>query len=194
LGTDRDLAAEGPCPCGKGKITVTRCSPDHPWGGQSWHEYKIDCRTCARTHTFAKSEDLLDTRSRLVLRKNVEERDGHWKEYLAKSKAIMAMPATRKALAKAKTLLDMQRSVAAKFRFLHHYGLAAMSESTFRKRFGSSDSFLKGLSASDLPAVLKMTNTESAEIDDALADANKSYARYRIPIANVKTGLEGLVA
>jgi tetratricopeptide (TPR) repeat protein len=134
------------------------------------------------------------TRSRLVLRKDVEERDGHWKKYLAKSKAIMAIPESRKALAKAKTLIDMQRSVAAKFRFLHHHGLAGMSESTFRKRFGGSDAFLKGLSASDLPAVLKMINMESAEIDHALADANKSYARYRVPIPDVKTGIKGLAA
>ena len=39
-----------------------------------------------------------------------------------------------------------------------------------------------------------MTNSESVEIDDALTDANKSYARYRVPIPNVKTGFDGLVA
>jgi hypothetical protein len=39
-----------------------------------------------------------------------------------------------------------------------------------------------------------MTNTKSTEINDALADAEKSYARYRIPIPNIKTGLEDLIA
>ena len=72
--------------------------------------------------------------------------------------------------------------------------LADMSEATFRKRFSGSDSFLKGLRASDLPAVLKMTNMKSNEIDHALADANQSYSRYRVPIPNIKTGLTGLVA
>ena len=30
MGTERDIAHEGPCSCGKGKYIIYVCSPDHP--------------------------------------------------------------------------------------------------------------------------------------------------------------------
>src|SRR5262249_8302070 len=147
VGTDRDLISEGPCPCGKGKIKVTLCSADHPWEGKPWYESKIACSTCARMHIIAESEERSDNRHRLILRKDFAEREGHRKEYLEKCDAILAMPASRKALAKAKDMIDWQGSVAAKFRFLNRHGLANMSESTFRKNFRDSASYIKRLGA-----------------------------------------------
>jgi hypothetical protein len=185
LGTDRDLEDKGPCPCGKGKITVTRCSPDHPWGGEVWYENQIECEACERTYTFADSDKMSDKRGRLVLRQDVEERATHRREWLAKADAIMAMPAARQILTQAKSIIDRQRSVAAKYQLLSHHGLASMSESTFRKRFRDSDSYLEGLGARSLPAVLKLVGKESAEIAAALADAEKSLERYHDPIPTV---------
>lgn len=194
LGTDRDLIGEGPCPCGNGKIRVTRCSPDHPWGGEAWYENELACAACGRTYTFARSDQMLEKRDRLVLRKDVAEREEHWKEYLAKTRAIMAMPATQQMLAKATTLLDQQQSVAAKFRFLNHHGLAGMSESTFRKRFRDSDSYLKDLGAGSLRKIAAMIGTDNPEISTALADAAKCHERHSKPIPTVTTGISGLVA
>jgi hypothetical protein len=188
------MACEGPCPCGKGKITVTRCSPDHPWGGEAWYENEIACGACARTYIFAHSDEMLEKRGRLVLRKEVAEREEHWKKYLAKTQAIMAKAATQQMITKATTLLDQQRSVAAKYRFLNCHGLAGMSESAFRKRFRGSDAYLKGLGAGALRKIAKMIGTETAEIFTALDDAERCYERYRKPIPTVTTGISSLVA
>ena len=106
----------------------------------------------------------------------------------------MAMPATQQMLAKATTLLDQQQSVAAKFRFLNHHGLAGMSESTFRKRFRDSDSYLKDLGAGSLRKIAAMIGTDNPEISTALADAAKCHERHSKPIPTVTTGISGLVA
>jgi hypothetical protein len=47
---------------------------------------------------------------RLVLRQNVKERDGHWKEWLAKSPALLATPAAQQILAQAKLIHATRRS------------------------------------------------------------------------------------
>ncbi len=193
MGTDRDLWGTGPCPCGKGRITVVRCSPDHPWGGNAWFENSIECTDCARTYTFAESEKILDNRSRLVRREDVEEREDHLRQWRAKNADILAMPAAQQILAQAQSALDQQRSVAAKYRLLSTYGLADALESTFRKRFRSSTEFIRGLGAGHLPRLMKMVGNKQPEIIAALSEAEKIWQRAQIRIPTVKTGIQGLV-
>jgi hypothetical protein len=135
LGTDRDYGSEGPCPCGNGKITIYRCSPDHPWGGEAWFENQLNCPNCNEVYQFYPSDDIFKKRSRLVLRKDVEDREARRKEWHKKTTAIMEMQAVQRILKQTQSALDQQRSMAAKYRLLRKYGLAEMSEGTFRRRF-----------------------------------------------------------
>jgi hypothetical protein len=184
MGTDRDLWGAGPCPCGNGKITVMRCSPDHPWGGRAWFENSIECAECARNYTFAESGKMQDDRSRLVRRQDVEEREDHRKEWRAKNAEILAMASAQQILAQAQSALDQERSVAAKHRLLSRHGLADGSVSTFRKRFSGSAHYLRGLSAWRLPRLMQLAGRESPEVVAALSEAEK---------INIKTGISGLV-
>ncbi len=193
LGTDRDLWGEGPCPCKAGKITVFRCSPDHPWGGDAWFESDLECSTCKKTHQLVGSSNFLDKRHRLVLRKDVEEREVHQKEWRKKNETIMAMPAVRRILEQTVSAIDQARSVAAKYRLLKEYHLADGSEGTFRRHFKGSVDLTRRFSVSELPKLMSLTRTENGEIDAALADARKSWERSHIPIPNVRTGIAGLI-
>jgi hypothetical protein len=99
---------------------------------------------------------MLKKRGRLVLRKDVAVREKHSKGYLANTTAIMAMPATQQMLAKTTTLLDQRRSVAAKFRFLNHHGLAAMSASESRQsRFSFTGRLLRAHSGTAVSANMR---------------------------------------
>lgn len=47
--TDRVTIYNKPCPCQKGTITITECSPDHPYvrDSQTWYEGHIHCKKCS---------------------------------------------------------------------------------------------------------------------------------------------------
>lgn len=45
------------CACGKGKIVLTYCSPDHNWNpGKHWYEHKIDCVPCNANYRVEQRE------------------------------------------------------------------------------------------------------------------------------------------
>ena len=48
MGTERNEIRNVICLCGKGRITVTFCSPDHAYvnDSQTWREDKIECSDC----------------------------------------------------------------------------------------------------------------------------------------------------
>jgi hypothetical protein len=71
MGTDRNEIRNIPCPCGKGHITVTFCSPDHAYAhdGQTWREDKIECGACDAKYTIVEQNKNLV----LVSRKDCEQ-------------------------------------------------------------------------------------------------------------------------
>ena len=72
MGTDRDEIENGPCPCGKGLIRIDYCSPDHPWGGNSWYEADIDCAACVKTFAIVRNEQ---QQLKLVRKSDLEKKD-----------------------------------------------------------------------------------------------------------------------
>jgi|SRR5208283_5431276 len=58
MGTDRNETRNIPCPCGKGRITVTFCSPDHAYAHdrQTWREDKIECRNCEAKYAIVEQK------------------------------------------------------------------------------------------------------------------------------------------
>ena len=58
MGTERNEILNVACLCGKGRITVTFCSPDHPYAhdGQTWREDRIQCRDCEARYVIVERE------------------------------------------------------------------------------------------------------------------------------------------
>jgi hypothetical protein len=58
MGTDRNEIRNIPCPCGKGRITVTFCSPDHAYAHdrQTWRDDKIECGICDVKYTILEQD------------------------------------------------------------------------------------------------------------------------------------------
>ena len=57
--TDRVICYNKPCPCGEGTITITECSPDHPYArdSQTWYKSKINCETCKTKYTIEQIDE-----------------------------------------------------------------------------------------------------------------------------------------
>jgi hypothetical protein len=58
MGTERNEILNIACLCGKGRITVTFCSPDHPYAhdGQTSREDKIQCGDCEGKYVIVERE------------------------------------------------------------------------------------------------------------------------------------------
>ncbi|MGO8766239.1 MAG: hypothetical protein ACLQSR_14020 [Limisphaerales bacterium] len=56
MGTERNQIRNISCLCGKGRITVTFCSPDHAYAHdrQTWREDKIECGNCEAKYTIVE--------------------------------------------------------------------------------------------------------------------------------------------
>src|ERR1039457_4166799 len=78
MGTDRNEIRNIPCLCGKGRITVTFCSPDHPYAheGQAWREDEIQCADCKIKYTIMQQEKNLV----LVSREDYEQTEAAEKQ------------------------------------------------------------------------------------------------------------------
>jgi hypothetical protein len=61
MGTDRNEVVNIACPCGQGRITVTNCSPDHPYArdSQSWRENDIKCSDCEAKYRILEQDKKL---------------------------------------------------------------------------------------------------------------------------------------
>lgn len=61
MGTERNEILNVACLCGKGRITVTFCGPDHAYAheGQTWHEDNIECKGCQAKYVLVEREKSL---------------------------------------------------------------------------------------------------------------------------------------
>jgi hypothetical protein len=124
----------GPCPCGKGLITVERCTPDHAWGGGFWYESHLACGICR--NDFVMFNPYGGKPHRLVRRSDVDRKAAADKAWHDKLREVEATSEFRLAKAKLEEVLRQQKSAAARYRILHRAGLADMTEGTFRRRGG----------------------------------------------------------
>jgi hypothetical protein len=56
MGTERNEIRNIPCLCGRGRITVTFCCPDHAYAHerQTWREDKIECGNCEAKYAIVE--------------------------------------------------------------------------------------------------------------------------------------------
>jgi hypothetical protein len=175
----------GPCPCGKGLITVERCTPDHAWGGGFWYESHLACGVCRNDYVLFDPHD--DKPHRLVRRSDVDRKDAATKAWHDKLKAVEATPEFKAAKAKLEAVLQQQKSVAARYRILHRAGLADMTEGNFRKRGGryyfTASNSARAMAAIGMPApALEAHAEEIRRLSNAM--------RFDPP--GVATGINGL--
>jgi hypothetical protein len=175
----------GPCPCGKGLITVERCTPDHAWGGGFWYESHLACNVCRNDYAMLNPHG--DKPHRLVRRSDVDRRAAATKAWHGKLRAVESTPEFNVAKAKLDSVLAQQKSVAAKYRILHHAGLADMTEGTFRRRGGqyylTASNAARAMAAIGMPVPALEAHTEEIR--------RLSEAMWFDPPA-VATGINGL--
>jgi hypothetical protein len=124
----------GPCPCGKGLITVERCTPDHAWGGGFWYESHLACEGCQKDYVLFDPHN--NKPHRLVRRSDMDRKDAAIKAWHNKLRAIEATRDFQAAKCRLEQVLQQQKSAAARCRILHHAGLADMTEGHFRRTGG----------------------------------------------------------
>lgn len=122
-----------PCVCGKGTITVTQASPDHPWvkAGQITYSAEIDCDACRQK--FAVRQDH-GTFPYLVSRDDLQAFATAKEKRLAADRSILKSEAANVLIGRIAAAVDAKSSMAAKHRELQRLGLAYESLGTYRKR------------------------------------------------------------
>lgn len=196
MGTDHE-ERQWPCLCGKGIITVTQSSPDHPWvkSHQVSYAASISCAECEAIYRVDS---------------------GHYgKPYIVKRAFYDAKTATneeaRSAVAKfaesdlAKTIppkiaaeVDEQVTAAAKHRVLQKYGISRGSVATFRK--GQTDGasnvlWLDGTDLARIGATTPLGEDCASEFQAAYQQLESLKARAdAIKIDPVLTGIDWLKA
>jgi hypothetical protein len=122
---------KGKCPCGKGWITVEKCSPDHAWAKSFWYSPALACDDCKKEYGFYDSAH--GSKPRLVLRADLVKKDSATAAWHAKIKEIEALPSFVALRAKVDAILASQKSAAARYRILSAAGLASGSLASYRK-------------------------------------------------------------
>jgi hypothetical protein len=123
-----------PCPCGSGRIKVTRYSPDHAFGSDTYAE-EIACGACAKSYRlhFYHARDI-----RLHRQADLDAYHAALYERQARADALAAAsPAIQKLQKRLLASLAEERSVAAKHRWLVSKRVVSGSLSQFRRHFVS---------------------------------------------------------
>jgi hypothetical protein len=97
---DCSEVGRGPCPCGKGMITVEKCIPDHPWAKESQARYTpaLVCNRCEPKYAFFRAS-VLTNKPRLVLCSDLErhnEAKQNWHRKLREIEASAVFKIWRK--------------------------------------------------------------------------------------------------
>jgi hypothetical protein len=170
----------GPCPCGKGIITVEKCIPDHPWAKESQASYTpaLACEVCKRKYAFFGRQ--------LVLRSDLEQHREAEKNWHRKLREIEASQDFKDLAKKIDIRLAAERSDAARYRLLTAARLATgLSLQRFR-RSGYQLSALHAKAALDLLQIQMQRLLAMADEADELADQMHRKPR------GIKTGISGL--
>ncbi|HEC92374.1 MAG TPA: hypothetical protein ENI51_05180 [Candidatus Atribacteria bacterium] len=187
MGTDRLEIYQGQCPCGKGKVKITFCTPDHPWPTQSkWFETSILCKDCSRRYSLLEQENHFV----FVEKEEQRRREEYWREYSRKSDALLSSPDVVALLQELERLLDAQRSMAACHRLLHAYQLDYYSIGTFRKKWAGANNWIKNnIRVGNLRNVMKLLRKKNSRIEKELESIEELYKKYHEPLPIVGSPL-----
>lgn len=182
MGTDRDEIARGPCPCGKGIIVVDRCSPDHPWGGNAWHEAGLQCTDCVKEFQVVSNHEgprlvrITDLQNQQALGEKVREKVVEI-EQSAEFKHLKSI---------VESGLSTCRSLAAQHRFLEGAGLTTQSYQSYRR---SPHYYLTPHNASRIANALQVS---SPNLERMTTDLERRRDAANADVPSVDTGIRYL--
>ena len=180
MGTDRDEVGSGKCPCGKGLITVEKCSPDHGWGGSSWIEGHLSCAQCSQKYQIIEDSHL----PRLVLKSDVAARKAGEKKWGDALRAVQSSTDFTAVESLIDERLRAEPSKAAQHRLLLHHRMVVMPIARYRREGFRLD-------IHRVPNALKMLQIERPGLLAAIAALDDvSAAIPKIP--SVKPGIAGM--
>ncbi len=138
--TDVSEVARGACPCGGGEIIVYLETPDHGWSSRQWQRRwgEITCGTCATEFVVQ-----ISGRVRLVRRSDLEAQRRKVQEWTTQSDLVLQSEGAITLFQRLVARLKAERSVAAVWRCLSHYGMTQYSESAFRKHWKDAEDWVK---------------------------------------------------
>lgn len=134
MATDDYTTIDSKCPCGKGTISVTRTTPDHPWAKASQTTYSgaLNCPECRKT--FAILNGHRDQMPSLVLRSAIEAHQAARTAYRSAETRIRSSPQVERLCSRLVAQVDAAPSIAARHRLLESLHLVHVTYGTFRKR------------------------------------------------------------
>jgi hypothetical protein len=177
----------GPCPCGKGIITVEKCIPDHPWAKESQASYTpaLVCEVCGPKYGFLR-HDWLTSKSRLVLRDELEKHKDAEEKWHRKLREIEASSAFKELAQRLDQLLATAKSAAARHRLLSAAGLARTLSLGRYRRHGYH------LSALDVSEAMKLVRMDTQELAQMAKEAGQLAEEMHHEVRAIKTGITGL--
>lgn len=183
MGTDRVEIFHGPCVCGNGEVTITLCTPDHPWPTKSKSfEISNSCGACKEKYALIQQNNWYV----FAKRDDLARQKAYWDEYNERGKALLEETAVTELIYELQQVLEAQRSVAACYRVLSEHGLSHGTDGTFRRHWqGSSHWIERNIWPHSLKAVMKTLGTTNEEIDAELAAIDELQERHRAPLSIV---------
>jgi hypothetical protein len=193
VGTDREVEAKGPCPCGLGEIVVYRCTGDHPFAsGGHWWEDKITCPLCAKE--YALGYDDPGKAPALVLRSEIIARENRLQAWHEQTEALMASPEVKELIGRFVQSLEAEPSTAAKYRLLRKHNLVNSSQATFTRKFAGCVIYAATLSPSDLSNVMSVLGHSDSILISRVQAIDATWSAVKAPLNPIKTGISGLAA
>jgi hypothetical protein len=180
---DRIEAYRGPCACGAGEVTISFCTPDHPWlTASNGFETSVTCSTCRSKYDVIEQNDQFV----FVRKSDVKQQQALWSEYWRRSEGLLKAAETRELLNNLGTFLDSQPSMAACHHLLHEHDLLYESCATFRKRWtGGGDWVRSHVHASDLGEVLELLGRKDPTISHQLSELAALWQQHKAPLGIV---------
>ena len=183
MGNDWIEAYKGPCACGAGEVTISFCTPDHPWLTKSkGFKTSITCGSCRAKY------DLIEQNHKFVFvrKSDVKQQQALWSAYWQRSEGLLKTVEIRELLSDLGTFLDNQPSVAACHHLLHEHDLVYESCATFRKRWTGGDGWVRSyIHASDLGEVLELLGRKDPTISHQLSELEALLQQHKMPLAIV---------
>ena len=141
MGTDRSTRHEGPCRCGKGKVKIDYCTPDHGWPTATpfWYESNLDCPICKAIFEIQDHDGKLVYVSRSDIQKNQVIRQ----QSEIKSQQLLSSSSVKQIELQLFAALSNRRTKKAKHDFLKSAQLNHTTYQTFLKHWMGEDNWIK---------------------------------------------------
>jgi hypothetical protein len=157
----------GPCPCGKGKLEIERCTPDHGYSVSVplWYETSVQCAVCRTTYDLERFGKAFN----LVAKAELAQIEAKRKETTKVATKLAEDAKAKGVMSDLAKLLDSQKSVAAVYRIAAQAGLAYCALPSFRKSWTEGAALIGALgSGYKVGEMLKVLQIDDAELQSAV--------------------------